>query len=226
MLLAEDYLLLMMDDESGRPIISGEYVDIAVAGALLSDMVAAGLVRITEKGESGARAQRVVVEAPPFVEEPLFRHGIERLAKKPGCKPVAAVNVLKKGLRTMLLERLAGEGYLQREDDHVLGFIPWTRWRAIDGGGYETTLRERLDAVLIRHETPTDHDGALIALLSATDSVVKVIGRDGQTIDKRAVKKRAKELKEQYWAANAAFKAIQEAQAAAAAAASAGAAGA
>ena len=70
MLLAEDVLLLATDDTSGRKLT--RYTDLLVAGGLLSDLVLAGNVRLTEAGETIRRNRAVGVPDAPWPSDPLL----------------------------------------------------------------------------------------------------------------------------------------------------------
>lgn len=212
MLLCEDVLLLATDDETGKRGSSMGFTDLLVAGALLADLVLAGQVRLTEAGES-VKKDRVVadLEAPP-PEDNLLLVTRAKLSTKPSWEMSAAVSALQKNLVRHLYERLVADGLLVHDERLALGMFPYSRFPAADGS-YEVGLLSAIDAVLFSGQVPDDHTAALIGLLHAGDLLVTVVDR-GRGIDKKAVKKYAETLVEQYWPAKAARKAIQAAQAA------------
>lgn len=217
MLLAEDLLLLLTDDTTGRKRQSG-YLDYALAGAVLIDLMLAGRVRLTEKGETAARPNRVVVESTDPTDDALLDERLAKLAPKSGMRPQRAIEILRKGLQKSLYARLCEAGVVRHEP----GLLGTSRYPAVDTA-HETALRQNLFEVLGRGGEPDDRLASLIGLLSALDLAHKVVAEDVSTVDKRAIKKRAKLLREQNWAAQAAYKAIQAVQAATVAAASGGA---
>jgi hypothetical protein len=213
MLLCEDILLLATDDETGKQHSVGGFADLLVAGALLTDLVLAGQVRLTEEGES-VRKNRVVAEPDaPVPDDNLLLLTRTKLAAKPSWEMSSAVNALQKNLVRLLHERLVAAEILMRDDRRALGLFPYTRFPAVDGT-YEAGLLTGIDAVLFEGATPDDHTAALIGLLHAGDLLISVVDR-GRGIDKRTVKRYAESLVEQYWPAQAARKAIQAAQSAA-----------
>lgn len=216
MLLAEDLLLLLTDDSTGRRRQAG-YLDYALAGATLVDLMLIGRVRLTEKGETAARANRVVVDAADPTDDALLDECVARLAPKSGMRPQRAIEILRRGLRKVLYARLCEAGLLRQE----AGMLGTSRYPTIDGT-HETALRHDLFAVLGQGAEPDDRLASLIGLLSALNMAHKVVAEDVSTVDKRAIKQRAKQLREENWAAQAAYKAIQAVQAASAAAASGG----
>lgn len=214
MLLCEDILLLATDDETGKQRSAGGFTDLLVAGALLTDLMLAGQVRITEDGES-VKKNRVVADLEaPEPDDDLLVVTRAKLASKASWDPAAAVNALTKNLTRFLHERLVAAEVLMRDERKALGLFPYTRFPAVDGT-YEAGLLTTIDAVLFEGATPDDHTAALIGLLHAGDLLVSVVDR-GRGIDKHNLKRYAESLIDQYWPAQAARKAIQAAQSAAA----------
>lgn len=215
MLLVEDTLLLATTDIEGKNIAGG-WLDYILAGALLVDLSFSGNIRITEKGETGAWRNRVVV-VPDAVwpADPLLAEALEVTGSKAKWSTVNLVNRLARGLKKKVYPRLVAAELVQRSERHVLGFT-LVRFPAVDGS-HERELLDAIDQVLLLGGEPDAHTAALIGLLSGGDLLVKVVDR-GRGIDRRAVKKRGKELCEQHWAAKAAREAIQQMAAAAAAA--------
>lgn len=216
MLLCEDILLLATDDETGKQRSVGGFAELLVAGALLTDLMLAGQVRLTEQGES-VRKNRVVADPDaPAPDDNLLLVTRAKLATKASWDAASAVNALKKNLIRYLHERLVAAEVLMRDERRVLGVFPSIRFPAVDGT-YEAGLLASIDAVLFEGATPDDHTAALIGLLHAGDLLVTVVDR-GRGIDKRNLKRFAESLIDMYWPAQAARKAIQAAQAASVAA--------
>ncbi|QLQ14580.1 MAG: GPP34 family phosphoprotein [Micropruina sp.] len=214
MLLVEDTLLLATTEIEGKNIAGG-WLDYILAGALLIDLTFAGNVRITEKGEEGVRANRaVVVPDTPRPDDPLLAEALDVVARKPKWSTVNLVDRLARGLKKKVYPRLVAAELVQRSERHVLGFT-LVRYPAVDGS-HERELLDAIDQVLLLGGEADAHTAALIGLLSGGDLLVKVVDR-GRGIDRRAVKKRGKQLCEQHWAAKAAREAIQQMAAAAAA---------
>jgi hypothetical protein len=214
MLLCEDILLLATDDETGKQSSVGGFAELLVAGALLTDLMLAGQVRLTEEGES-VRKNRVVAEPDaPAPDDNLLLVTRAKLATKTSWDAASAVTALKKNLIRYLHERLVAAEILTRDERRALGLFPYTRFPTVDGT-YEAGLLAGIDAVLFEGATPDDHTAALIGLLHAGDLLVTVVDR-GRGIDKKTLKRYAESLIDQYWPAQAARKAIQAAQSAAA----------
>ena len=206
MLIAEDLLLLLYDDETGKPITGSPGLDYALAGAVLIELTLLGRVEISTEGKAG---RLKVLDATP-TGDPIVDERLAYVAEKPGKKPKDQIGRLSKKLRDQVLARLVERGVLEADQGKVLGLFPVTRWPAKDAR-HEAELRAKLESVLKVGTAPDQRTGALIAILSALNVVPKVVT---DAVDKKALKRRAKEIAESDWAAEAVKKAVTEMQAA------------
>ena len=209
MLIAEDLLLLLYDDESGKPITGAPGLDYALAGAVLIELTLLGRIDIAGDGEEVKRGRLKVLDPSP-TGEAILDERLAYVAAKPGKRPKDQMGKLSKKLREQVLARLAERGVLEADQGKVLGLFPVTRWPAKDAR-HEAEVRTALDSVLKVGTQPDERTGALIALLSALNVVPKVVT---DAVDKRALRKRAKEIAASDWAADAVKKAVAEMQAA------------
>lgn len=209
MLIAEDLLLLLYNDESGKPITGSPGLDYALGGAVLIELTLLGKVDIAEPGDQVKAGRLKVLDTTPTGDAVLDER-LALLAGKPGARPKDLMNKLSKRLRAQVLVRLAERGVLEADKGKVLGLFPVTRWPAKDAR-HEAEVRTGLESVLKLGTQPDERTAALIALLSALNVVPKVIT---DAVDKKALKRRAKEISESDWAATAVRKAVQEMQAA------------
>ncbi|MFI7063245.1 GPP34 family phosphoprotein [Kribbella sp. NPDC050124] len=209
MLIAEDLLLLLYDDESGKPITGSPGLDYALAGAVLIELTMLGKLDVAGEGEEVKRGRLKVLDATP-TGDAILDERLAYVADKPGKRPKDQIGRLSKKLRDQVLARLAERGVLEADQDKVLGLFPVTRWPAKDAR-HEAEVRTALENVLKVGTTPDERTGALVAMLSALNVVPKIVT---DAIDKRALKQRAKEIAESDWAADAVKKAVAEMQAA------------
>jgi hypothetical protein len=207
-LIAEDLLVLLLDDESGK-VAGSATAETALGGAVLVELAILGVVTIGER-ESRWRTPTVTVTGP-MPEDRVLADAVDVVAEKDRA-PQDLVNRLGKGLVATLGDRLADRGILQREETRLFGVLPRTRWPAADSGR-EEELRRALESVLVQYETPDDRTGALVAVLGAVDRAHKVVNG----LSNREVRKRAKEVADGDWAAQAVGHAIRETHAAVAA---------
>jgi hypothetical protein len=206
-LIAEDLLLLLLDDESGKR--QTEHLAIVLGGAVLVELAVEGMVEVVEKKSLWQSAKVWPVEgARP--RDPVLTAAWATVGEKERSAQ-ALVEKLGKGLDETLCNRLAERGILERRDDKLLGLFARTRWPARDSS-HEDAVRRALTTVLVDGNEPDPRTGALIALLHAVDRAHKTVPHDGVT--DRDVKKRAKEVAEGDWAAKAVRDSIAATQAA------------
>lgn len=213
LLLVEDVALLLLSDETGW--MRGPYHEWVLAGALATELAIRGRIRLTEKGERDVRPGRVVVSDTTPTDDAILDQALERLARRPVRWRSTAVQVLRKDAKRLVLERLVERGLVEAREHRVLGLVPVTVYPAV-ALEYEQGLRSGLFAVLAKDEEPTVREACIIALLSAVGMADKVIAEDVSTVNRRAIRKRAKEMRKLHWAAETAYQLIQQQQSGAA----------
>jgi hypothetical protein len=207
-LIAEDLLLLMLDDDSGR-LEGATYLDTGIGGAVLVELAMADLVEVVRGSGMWARAKVVATAAAP-PSDPLLAEALEVVRTKERSAN-DLVTRLGRRRREVLLERLQQRGILEEREDRVLGVIPRRRWPTVDST-HETDVRRRLGDVLVRGVRPDPHTAALVSILSALDLAHKLVDREG--LSAREVRKRARAVADGDWAAKAVKDSIQASQAA------------
>jgi hypothetical protein len=200
--IAEDLVLLLLDQRSGRALVDSTSFDRVIGGALLLDL--ATRERITADG-AGAKARLTVADATP-TGDALLDEAVSRLTGKP-VRAQKAVERLARRTRVPVLERLVERGLVRREQSRLLGIFPVTTWPPVDPTpGKE--LRGRVAAVLADGAQPEQHVALLISLLHAVKAEHKVV--DGP---RRVLRARAKEVAAGEWAGTAVRKAVEAVQA-------------
>ena len=218
-LLAEDLLLLLLDDEKGS-LAASDKVGVALGGAILAELALAGAVTIEEKTLIWRATKVHATGVMPH--DAILVDAVARVAVKDRSAQ-DLVSRLGKGLKDQLAQRLVDRGILERRRDRVLGLFPRTRWPAVDSRR-EQEVRSALTACLVQGQEPDDRTAALVALLSAIGHAHKVV--DTQGLSSGEVRRRAKQVADGDWAAKAVKDAVQAAATALATVAAAGAAGA
>ena len=112
MLLAEDLLLLVTDDASGRLSAPGAQVDAGLGGANLVELTLLGKVDLSGEQDQGRRG-RVVVRDPSPPGDDVLDAALRILVERQGSKPSAVIRPLGKNLRPALYQRLAAGGVLR-----------------------------------------------------------------------------------------------------------------
>lgn len=213
MLLAEDLLLLLTDDASGRGVVDSQKTDLGLAGAVLLELAERGRVEVSGAG-GPVRAGRLLVRDGAPTGDAVLDEALRRIQAKGPKKPKDLLRGLAKGLRAELLGRLVDRGVLRRQEQRLLGLIPRQAHPTRDAGP-EAASRRALHDVLVAGRPPVPREAALVSLLSALDATGKVLGLSGA--EKRDARRRAKEVAGSEFAGEAVHKAVQEVQAAVAA---------
>lgn len=215
MLIIEDYLLLLFDDVTGKPIGDTSHLEVVGGGALLVELALLGRVDLASDGRGGHTGRVVVRDAGP-TGNALLDEALVVVRSREGKKPTGIVAPLAKlKPATRALGALADCGILRREAGHVLGIFPTTRWPAVDSR-YEEDLRLRLRHVLIEGAEPDERLAALVAILSAVKQAGRVLaparGTDAPlgSLTRREVDRRAKAVAQGSWAGDATKKYIAE----------------
>ncbi len=209
-LIAEDLLLLLLDDTKGTVSAWGN-TDALLGGAVLAELAVTGLVTVDEN-KSIWRTDKVhAAEGAPADLDPLLAEALTTIAEKDR-KASTLVGKIGKGLANRLAARLADRGVLERRDGKLLGLFPRTTWPAADTS-HETELRRTVTACLVDGAQPDERTGALIALLTAIDKAHSAVTPD-TTANKNDLEKKAKQIAEGQWAAKAVKDAVDAATAA------------
>jgi hypothetical protein len=162
--LAEEIVLLSLDDETGRPVGRGGMApDLALAGALLMDLALAGRIDTD-------RDKVVVLGADPTWDEAADLILAEINAPAAPADARGLIHVLSRAVarpREVLLERLIAKGILRRVEGKVLWVFADRRHPKADGGTAAAETRARLRAMLLEEALPDPREALLLGLVRA-----------------------------------------------------------
>ena len=215
MLIAEELLLLALDDETGKRMIGKDRLVPALGGALVAELLLLERVGVTPHGSGWTKRGRITITNLKPTDDPELDLMLERLAEREGKKLKDSLSEASIGgagvtrdVLPRILDRLVRAGALTPQRNHVLGILPRTTWPSADPAR-EDDVRQRLQAALVHGLTPSERTVALVALLHVVGLVNKVI----HTEDRATVRRRAKELAEGDVVAAAVRQAIEAAAA-------------
>lgn len=202
--LAEEIMLLSLDDESGV-VRQRQSVAPALAGAILLELVLAERVSISGK--------HLELRSTEPTGEPLLDGRIrliETWMRGLGRRRVADW-LTKDYMKATgpVLERLGERGLVAEQVRKVLGVFPQRRYPEVDGT-VERALRERLATAVLGNVRPDDRTAGLIALLHGA----KLHRLAFPEHSPAAVKPRMAEIADGQWAADGVRAAIRDMQAA------------
>ncbi|WFG44952.1 GPP34 family phosphoprotein [Pseudonocardia alni] len=184
LLLAEEVLLVALDDEAGKT--GWSFSATAVNGALLCDLIACGAVDVdgrkkvratgTPPAHPGLREIHELVAADR--KQRSISHWLSTLNWK-FTRPDGPAS-----------RRLVADGVLRLEESTLLGLFTYNRLPEADPGP-ERALRARLHGVLVGGAEPDAHDALLVTLLDAAHLVRPLLTEPG---DRKAGTKRARAI--------------------------------
>lgn len=174
MQLAEELLLLLTDDETGRMTVPERVLDLAVAGGALSELGAVERVRVVgdhehvegSLGEPVQPGRLVIDDEVEHEADPVLDGAIEDFRGMQGRKLTNVLPILGRALYPVLHRDLEAKGVLRREAPEKQSMIPKTSWVAIDSS-HENALRTHIAEVLLHDAEPDDRARHLIGLLHA-----------------------------------------------------------
>jgi hypothetical protein len=183
MLIAEDLLLLVTDDVSGRLTVPAAEVDAGLGGANLLELALMGKVALSGEYDH-SKPGRIVVRDPGPTGDTVLDPALQIILAHQGSKPSTLIRPLGKDLRHTLYERLASNGMIQASQDRILGLFPAHRWPAQDSR-HEAEVRQQLIQALVGQHTPDERSAALIALLHALRCEHKIINPGDYGLSRR-----------------------------------------
>jgi hypothetical protein len=184
--LAEELLLLALNEEKGTVLLRAQTaLPYALSGALLIELVDAGLLRLEGKtllaAPGGTTRDEILDEVLAKVRSSKrthsLRHWVLRLGRSGG------------KIKKKLLTRLVEKRILQREEQRLLWIFPMQHFPEADSRP-EFEIRRRIRSGILRGRTRDERSAALISLACACDLIGVVFEKE----ERRDAKKSAKEI--------------------------------
>lgn len=202
--LAEELLLLALEDESGR-------IKQATAASLPFGLAGAMLMDLTLRERLGMEDDRVVVLDASPTEDEVLDSALREISAS--AKPRNAWHwVSKLGSwrpKDRVTEQLLERGILKRQEDMVLWIFPYIRHLPEDAT-VERELRDSLQDVVLNGHAPDARSAALLSLIKSCNLVDDVFGR----ADRKRARDRLDEISERELIDNAVSDTVAAAQAA------------
>lgn len=203
-LIAEDVVLLTLDDATGRPVRGlrrrGKR-DVLIGGALLAELALNGSVDVRRAFFGLSAKLRPVTAGAPA--DALLQRAFITVGEKPR-HPRALVGRIGHQRFDYLAGVLVGRGVLRREQRRR-SLTTTAVWPVLDARSKQA-VRDQIASVLLRDARPDERTGTLIALLSAVDQAHRLFV--SPSVSPRIVKRRAKQIARADWASDAVRNAI------------------
>ncbi|GAA5063186.1 GOLPH3/VPS74 family protein [Nocardia callitridis] len=210
--VAEEFLLLALDDDTGKKLVDSTRTSAALAGAALVQLTVEGALRLTERDDPDHKPGRLVSTGKRATDPRLADLAEVAHGRKPKDAVGKVVGYGKwrsraKNLQDALLHDLADGGYLTEDKSKALGLFPVTSWKSANRRA-KSEIVQRVAAAIADTEQPDDRTSALISILE----VVKLLPKLLPEVDKKTLKQRGKQISEGEWGGPAVRKAIQHIQ--------------
>ncbi|MFJ9390972.1 GPP34 family phosphoprotein [Nocardioides sp. NPDC101246] len=172
MLIAEDLVLLTLEDFSGRPVsgLSAQTLELLAGGALVSELALSGAVYL--RPDPVTRMLEVHPTGVRIPQDPLLQHCLAFAGGNP--RPASLVRRCGIDMYGHLADRLVHRGLLRR-DQQKRFLITRTTWPAVEVT-YKQDVRRHLGAALFDGVHPTRRTAALIGHLAAVEQIHRLFG--------------------------------------------------
>lgn len=202
MLLCEEFLMLVTSAQ-GRWLGNRQAVPLALAGALLAELVQYERLTVDDRG-------RIAVAFAAPLGEPMLDDAFARFAAKAGKQPKDVLGKVARGLDAQLRHRLIRTGVIEVRRGRLL---PTRRYPLRDLAPRQRTWND-LAAVLAGHRPPDARTATLLGLMVASDALTQVFPPEQFGMSKRQLVGYARTLAESAWATDAVTRAVRQVQAA------------
>ncbi|MBW4719569.1 GOLPH3/VPS74 family protein [Saccharothrix obliqua] len=167
MLTLADELALLAYDDDGRRALAQPALGHGLAGAVLVELTVAGRIDVVDN--------RVVAMGTAPLGHRALDAALTAIAADKLRKPADWVERLGRGVTEDVLDGLADQGVLHREQDRVLWVFPRTRFPSPGGvePPLETEVRRRLTAAVVA-------DGPVDARTAALCAIIEAVRFDGK----------------------------------------------
>jgi hypothetical protein len=139
-LIAEELLLLSIDDETGKNALLGsDKIAPALGGALLVELALMERIGVTPDSDGWRRRGRVTITSTTPTDDEELDTLMAVLERRERAKVKDLISQLSfkritKGLRNRLLQRLAGAGVLSAQRSEIFRLRSWPHDRSRPGG--------------------------------------------------------------------------------------------
>ena len=199
MLIVEELFLLLRRDD-GTPEAWSAQRGCGLAAAVVTDLVLAGHVTLSEDKDP-----RLSVLRPGPVGHPALDAAMARLEACEGKKLSSLVTDRQVAVEQQVAAALAADGIVRIEAKRAWGLVP-AKYPVLDPGP-ERRVREHLRAALAG-STPRTEDATLLAILLALGVAPTVLAQEKGTLGRRDLERRIKEVSTEVEAGEAVARAL------------------
>ncbi|GAB3769122.1 GOLPH3/VPS74 family protein [Microlunatus parietis] len=193
MLIAEEILVICLNDSSGkRPIGRGQLMP-ALAGALVAELALLGRITLTPDSVGLFRRRRIVLHDATLTGDALLDQALTTIAEKPDQKINGLIHAMSTGragsrLYRQLVDRLVAAGAIAEPDPKAFGRTSSRRSPTAS----PEPIRRKLQRAVSDRDTPDWRTLVLITLLHASGALLHLLVQPG--LDRRSLNRRARDL--------------------------------
>jgi hypothetical protein len=173
--IAEDLLLLLLDNASGHPALDRARCERVLAAAVLLDLAHACRIRPAVDGEP-VQAGRLLVLTGPLPRDPVVAPALQLLLRRP-LSPAAAIAKLRRDTFAALLSQLERTGQVHRVRLYANGSKPVDGWQLTDRRRV-SHVRAAMTAALFDQQRPDPATATIISLLHAVNGLGAIFSLD------------------------------------------------
>jgi hypothetical protein len=210
-LLAEDLLLLLTDDTSGRLPAHQSVVDVLLAGANLIELTLMGRVDIPHVGKpvrfirfdraDRKMVDRLIVRDPSPTGDEVLDTALQSDTARQGERIHMVIRQLSKEQpHWTLYNRLASRGMVRYEQRKMLGGVKDVHRWPVQESAYGMELRRRVFQSLVQPLPPDTRSAMLIALLLTISPATQIVGVSHWDETARDIEARGREIASSDWA--------------------------
>ncbi len=166
--IAEELLLLLLDNASAQPALERHRRERVLAAAVLADLAYACKIR-PAVAEDAVEPGRLIALSAPGLMDPVSESAFALLQRRP-LRPVAAVKRLSKNTESDLTHHLEQTGQIRRIRLQSKRFTHPYAW-PLTNRGRVGQARSALLAALFDRRPPTPSTAAIITMLHAVDGL-------------------------------------------------------
>jgi hypothetical protein len=170
--IAEDLLLLLLDNASARPALDDASSGRLLSAAVLLDLAHACRIRPAIDGEPVEAGRLLVLNGPDPVD-PVLAPALALLMRRP-LSPAAAIAKLRRGIRPTVLWQLERNGQIQQVRLQAKGLTRPRAWPLVDRTRV-TKIRAAMMAALFDDNRPDPVTASIITLLYTVDGLGAVL---------------------------------------------------
>ncbi|WP_343710421.1 GPP34 family phosphoprotein [Mycobacterium sp.] len=171
--IAEDLLLLLLDNAAAQPRLDRARRERTLAAAVLLDLAHACRIRPATDTDPPAAAGRLLVLSGPDPADPVLAPALQLLLRRP-LTPAAAITKLRRTTPAAVLSHLEDGGQIRRVRLPGNRFRRGYAWPLVDRTR-ATQARAAVTAALFDHSRPDPTTATVVSLLYLVDGLGAVL---------------------------------------------------